>query len=62
MDALKREVHSHGVRLDRLEADVAEIKVEMKLFRSELEDLRLEMRTSFATMHQQIMTPITKLI
>lgn len=62
MNALKREAHSHGVRLDRLEADVAEIKAEMKLFRTELDDLRLEMRTSIAANHQQVMTLLMKLI
>jgi chromosome segregation ATPase len=62
MNALKREVHSHGVRLDRLEADVAEIKTEMKLLRTEIEDLRLEMRAGFAAVQQQIMTLVSKLI
>lgn len=62
MNALKHEVLSHGVRLDRLEADVAEIKSEMKLFRTELDDLRIEMRTSIAANHQQVMTLLMKLI
>ena len=51
-----------GVRTDRVEADIAELKVEMKLVRPELEDLRIEMRTSIAANHQQVMTLLMKLM
>lgn len=49
-------------RMERLEADMRELKLEMKTLRHDFEDLRVEVRTTLARNHEQVMSLLMKLV
>ncbi|MBL8922005.1 MAG: hypothetical protein JNJ54_24360 [Myxococcaceae bacterium] len=62
MDRVEARMDRLEARMGRLEADMAELKVEVKTLRQDFEDLRVEVRTTAARNHEQVMGLLMKLV
>lgn len=62
MERLEGRMERLEGRMERLEADMVELKLQLKAQRHDFEDLRVEVRTTLARQHEQVMSLLMTLV